>query len=130
MKKLLYAILTSITLFAGERSSQWPGVRKQYLSIHARCEACGTLKSPQVHHIIPVNTDASKELDMDNLITLCKGNCHLKIGHGGSYKYYNPEVRRHSSMLLNGDSYDRIVTIAKQSRIINKNNGEKNDRKN
>lgn len=48
------------------------------------------------HHVIPVHVDPSKELDGDNLITLCEGpsfNCHLFFGHLRDWTNFNPNVR-------------------------------------
>jgi len=78
---------------AGERSSQWPTLRKKYIYNNPRCACCGSLQDPQVHHIIPFKANPELELDYNNLITLCKRGCHLKVGHGGDYQCYNPLVR-------------------------------------
>lgn len=88
------------------RSSEWPAVRNAYLKEHPECAACGrTGRGLQVHHVVPFHLDGNgdedgdgiiNELDSDNLITLCTGdtcNCHLWIGHAGSFKTYNPNVR-------------------------------------
>lgn len=114
MYKILFLLL-AISLNAGERSSSWPSLRNRYISNHKRCECCGSLQDPQVHHIIPVNTDPSMELDYFNLITLCKKKCHLKVGHGGSYKHYNPKVRLDCKL-----PYDLAVIAARSHRIPNK----------
>ena len=78
------------------RSSKWDQVRDNFILKNDRCAACGGSENLQVHHIIPYHIEASKELDTQNLITLCMGqyNCHLHVGHGGSFKYYNPDVVR------------------------------------
>ena len=88
------------------RSSQWPTVRNAYLRDQPECAACGrTGKGLQVHHVLPFHSAGNgdedgdgivNELDPDNLISLCTGdtcNCHEWIGHGGSWKTYNPNVR-------------------------------------
>ena len=57
--------------------------------------ACGTDKGLEVHHKIPVNVDASRELEPENMRTLCDrgdGGCHLRWGHLGSWLSYNPDV--------------------------------------
>lgn len=114
--KAFLLCLFSVFLFAaGARSSQWPKARNTYIALHPRCEACGTLQGCQVHHIIPVHVDASKELDQTNLITLCKKGCHLKIGHGGSYKFYNPNSRIDAK--LAASNYPLAVEISRQARI-------------
>lgn len=83
------------------RSGRWPAVRKQHLDAHPHCEVCGSSAKVEVHHIEPFHIQPARELDPDNLITLCevnKGgvNCHLFIGHLGNYRSYNVEVRADS----------------------------------
>ena len=78
-----------------KRSSQWPEVRKKHLAEQPKCVACGGNEKLEVHHIIPFNFDPTKELDPNNLLTLCESkkygvNCHLFFGHFGDYKKYNP----------------------------------------
>lgn len=103
MKKIIviFAILAYLLFaaYAGSRSNQWPKVRAEYLKTHPVCAVCGGTKKLEVHHIIPVHIDADKELDPNNLITLCEAkkygvNCHLFFGHLGNYKKYNPFVAR------------------------------------
>lgn len=67
-------------LLGGPRSSHWPKIRKEHLNKESCCQACGGEKELNVHHIIPYHIDKTKELDPDNLITLCEGggiNCHF-----------------------------------------------------
>ena len=80
-----------IELF-GSRSSGWPKLRKQHLSQFPKCAACGRSNKVEVHHIIPVHVDPDKELDPDNLITLCDNPCHIVFGHLLDYKSWNPSV--------------------------------------
>jgi 5-methylcytosine-specific restriction protein A len=76
------------------RSSHWNAFRDAYLKEHTKCVACGSTVKLQVHHIKPFHIEPSLELDTNNLITLCmsKNSCHLDIGHGGSFRSYNPRV--------------------------------------
>jgi len=76
------------------RSSVWGMVRDAHLEENPTCEACGGVDKLQVHHVIPVHLDPSSELDYNNLITLCMGinECHLRIGHDGSWLRHNPFV--------------------------------------
>lgn len=81
---------------AVRRSSKWPAVRKAHLAQHPRCEACGTTKNLNVHHIFPYHLSPEGELTEANLITLCEGsviNCHLYWGHNLNWKSYEPDVR-------------------------------------
>jgi hypothetical protein len=107
-------------LNAGMRDPRWPALRHKYIVVHPGCECCGTLKAPQVHHVIPVHKDPSKELDYSNLITLCKGGCHLKVGHGGSYKFYNPNCREDAALILHELSKQQeVMSKAKKNRLPN-----------
>lgn len=74
------------------RSSGWSKVRKEHLKKQPCCQSCGSCKKPEVHHIIPVHVDPSKELDLDNLITLCDKYCHFAVGHLMSFHSWNPNV--------------------------------------
>lgn len=75
------------------RSPKWSELRAMWLSQQPICQGCGTEKNLQVHHIIPVHVDPSRELDSTNLITLCeqvRHDCHFHIGHLLNWKAYNP----------------------------------------
>lgn len=58
---------------------------------------CGGKDKLEVHHIKPFHLHPELELDPSNLIVLCESgggglNCHLAIGHLGSYKSFNVDV--------------------------------------
>ena len=79
------------------RSSKWRAVKNKHLAEHPECEACGRKTHLEVHHIMPFSQFPDKELDPDNLITLCENkkngvNCHLLFGHLGDYRRWNPSV--------------------------------------
>ena len=76
------------------RSSKWSGVRKQFLNANPMCAACGSIKFLQIHHRLPFALHPEEELDPKNLVTLCmdKPECHLHIGHSGSFHMYNPNL--------------------------------------
>ena len=81
-----------------KRSAKWPSVRKEHLRTHGTCAVCGGKQKLNVHHILPFHLDRQKELDAENLITLCEGNstinCHLRFGHWGNFaRKYNPCIR-------------------------------------
>ena len=80
-----------------KRSGEWPRVRKEHLAIEPACAVCGATESLNVHHVIPVHIDPTKELDKNNFITLCEGahhlNCHLLFGHLQNWSSYNITVR-------------------------------------
>jgi len=81
-----------------KRSNAWPRVRKEHLQEHPACEACGGTIKCEVHHVSPFHEHPEKELDTNNLITLCENNkwlnCHLCIEHIGSFKKANPNVQK------------------------------------
>jgi 5-methylcytosine-specific restriction endonuclease McrA len=72
------------------------------LKDHTNCAACGSDTLLQVHHKKPFHLDPSLELNPTNFIVLCmsKKECHLKIGHGGSFHTYNPHVERDATEVL------------------------------
>ena len=85
----------------GERSGKWQAVRNEFVELHPRCEACGLSWGLNVHHIKPFKDHPELELDMDNLITLCREH-HFRIGHDPdgpwgwrrpSWTLSNPNVR-------------------------------------
>jgi hypothetical protein len=103
------------------RSGEWPTVRKHFLEKHPACEACGGKSLLNVHHVSPFHKFPQLELDYNNLITLCiKNLCHVLIGHGDSYRYYNPKVREYAAdILANPDKRDALIAKCKELRIIN-----------
>lgn len=80
-----------------KRSAQWDEVRDEFIKKHPSCAACGSTEKLQVHHIIPFRIRPDLELVESNLISLCMSNneCHLMIGHGGSFHCYNPSVEEY-----------------------------------
>jgi hypothetical protein len=85
----------------GKRSSKWATVRKKHLEINGTCAACGGVKDLSVHHCVPVHLDESKELDPNNLITLCEhNNCHFTFGHLYSWFSHNTNVKEDAAKWL------------------------------
>jgi len=77
------------------RSPRWETVRKRHLKSFPACAACGCEQQLQVHHIKPFHLYPELELENSNLITLCENKgyqCHLNVGHLGSWKKENPNV--------------------------------------
>lgn len=79
------------------RSSKWSKVRKKYLKDNPACEVCGCKKKLTVHHKIPFHIAPDKELDPNNLVTLCESNylgknCHLLFGHLGNFRRINSNI--------------------------------------
>ena len=83
-----------------DRSVHWSKIQKEHIKQQPCCQACGTVKNLQVHHIIPFNVDPLKELDKNNLITLCK-KCHFVFGHLMDYTSWNIDVIEDSKVYLN-----------------------------
>jgi len=107
-----------------KRSTHWPTVEKHFLAEagHNFCAACGGTEKLNAHHIVPFHHDSSLELDHNNLITLCmsKCECHLHIGHSGSFKEFNPNVRSDAAKALaHPDQFDEIVKLAFENRKAN-----------
>jgi hypothetical protein len=102
IKNLLYKYTTITTLsyeeiqiLSVQRSRKWTKLKKSYIKQHPNCAVCGSLKLVVPHHIIPFHIDKSKELDPNNLITLCENkvfNCHLFFGHLKNWSRYNPNI--------------------------------------
>lgn len=80
-----------------KRSGHWHKVREEHLEKNPKCAVCGGTKYLEVHHKLPFHLDPNLELDPANLITLCESknngiNCHLGVGHLGSFKSFNKSV--------------------------------------
>lgn len=86
-------------LFEG-RSYKWSSVRKEHLKENNYCSACGRRNNLEVHHIEPVHKNPDKELDPDNLITLCSSHCHFVFGHLMDYKSWNVDVVKDCSSYM------------------------------
>lgn len=79
------------------RSSKWPTVRKHHIAKEPVCQYCGNTDELEVHHMAPFHLHPDRELDDSNLITLCEYStreCHLKQGHLGNWKEFNPDIRK------------------------------------
>lgn len=75
------------------RSSGWRKVRNICIERDGKkCLVCGSTHDLQVHHIEPFSDCPEKELDPDNLLTLCGNSCHIVFGHLKNFKSYNPDV--------------------------------------
>lgn len=107
---------------ASDRSPRWAGVRDHFLEGHPSCAACGGREHVQVHHKQPFHEFPELELDLTNLISLCMGpaECHLLVGHGGNYKFYNPAVEQDAAeSILMPAERPAIVARAKTARLVN-----------
>jgi 5-methylcytosine-specific restriction endonuclease McrA len=78
------------------RSGHWETVRKNHIAKEPRCQFCGGYEKLEVHHMEPFHLHPEKELLDENLITLCEQpgiECHLRHGHLGNWKNFNPKIR-------------------------------------
>jgi 5-methylcytosine-specific restriction endonuclease McrA len=82
-----------LSLFSFLRAGCWPRVRRLHLEKYPECAACGRTELVDVHHVIPVSKDKTKECDPENLLTLCHDPCHLVHGHLMDWRRSNPDVR-------------------------------------
>ena len=104
------------------RSPEWSKVREVFLDDNPFCAACGSHADLQVHHVKPFHLHPELELDPTNLITLCMdvNDCHINIGHGDSFKAYNPNVREDAGKFLSAtDAVRKTITeAAKKNRLM------------
>lgn len=105
------------------RSPGWSKVEKAFLASQPFCAACGGKTRLQIHHKIPFHDNPTLELEPSNLITLCMSSleCHLKIGHSGSFKQYNPNVLADCiSVMFHPEQRETIEKKAFDNRKLNK----------
>lgn len=100
----LLSLLGDRTL-GGVRNPAWANFRKTY--IKNKCEVCGATRGLTIHHRLPFHLFPEKELDINNIITLCDwkaNNCHWRFGHlFQSWSSYNEKV-------------EEVATIFRQQR--------------
>lgn len=98
MKKFIIGfVLIAVSLFGADRSPHWAKVRKDFAKANPNCALCGSAKDIQIHHVQPFHLYPELELQTSNLITLCTSkywgfNCHFSVGHGGNFKWENPNL--------------------------------------
>ena len=91
---LLYKLCPPAVLKLRENSARWKRLRAAHLEKEPECAVCGRTANLEVHHIVPVAVDKSREFDAHNLITLCATPCHFAFGHFFCYHCYNKDVRK------------------------------------
>ena len=105
-----------------QRSPAWGKLEKQIVAAHPACEACGATERLQVHHKKPFHIHPELELDPSNLVVLCMKpglECHLYVGHGDSWKAYNPNLDLDLKTLANDPSKRATVIVeAKKNRQL------------
>ena len=89
--------------FGSVRSPMWSSVQKAFVSLHPTCAVCGSkgklLNPLNVHHIRPFYLHPDDELNVENLITLCRDH-HFLFGHLNSWSSFNADVVRDSETIL------------------------------
>jgi 5-methylcytosine-specific restriction protein A len=111
---------------AEERSPHWRTVEKHFREKNPRCAACGGKAHLQVHHCEPFHSHPELELEPTNLIGLCMGRheCHIRIGHGDDFHFYNPDVRKDAATVLaNPKVREHVEAVAKEKRLVNQPGG-------
>lgn len=85
------------------RSNGWSRVRREHLKKQPTCQACGTKRNLEVHHVKDFSNHPELELDPNNLITLCAAGsrCHMSWGHCGNYQLINEHVEEDARYQLN-----------------------------
>jgi hypothetical protein len=74
-----------------KRDPRWRQVRRIFLEENPGCAVCGKTKGVEVHHQIPFWAAKDLELNLANLITLCRRH-HYFFGHCCDWKTFNPTV--------------------------------------
>jgi 5-methylcytosine-specific restriction protein A len=101
------------------RSKKWPALERKFSKMYLTCVACGGKEQLQVHHIVPFHVKPELELELSNLIMLCMGeyDCHLRLGHGGSFSCYNPNIIADAAEFLkNIEARPALIKTAKLNR--------------
>lgn len=97
------------------RHHRWKTLRDEFLKMNPTCAVCGKKTELVVHHKLPFWKFPQKELDWDNLITLCENqnlNCHFVIGHLMDWTSYNPKINEDIE-------YFKNKLISKKKRFVN-----------
>ena len=97
-EKLISLLRDNAHSFGAARSPSWRIFRK--VNIKKNCEACGTNKKLELHHIQPFHLDFSLELSVNNVITLCR-RCHQLLGHLDDFHSKNINVREDAEVWKN-----------------------------
>ena len=112
------AILRFCLATGKPRNPRFERESRQWL-IGRVCACCGCTTGLQTHHIKPFHLFPELEMDPANWLALCgptELNCHLRIGHLGNFKWYNPRVVELCQILTeNRESwkqYGRVLEIA------------------
>jgi len=103
MRNPITVVKHFISTIGEKRSPHWSAFRDAWVRQHPTCAACGSVKDIQCHHKKPFHLFPMEELQPTNFISLCETigvEHHLRIGHLGNFKNYNPNVEWDASELL------------------------------
>lgn len=95
MIEIFRRLFGGVATLGKPRSPGWRALRERHLAANPCCIACGSTKNVVPHHVVPFHVNPSRELDPDNLVTLCESptfNCHLFFGHFKRWDRHNPSV--------------------------------------
>ena len=121
MFKYILSFFTKKEELFGSRSYEWSKIINEFLKENPTFAACRRNKKLEIHHIKPFHLFPELELDLNNLITLCEDEkeCHLKVGHGGNFKDYNPNVATDAAKVLaNQTLFESVAKDAEKNRLI------------
>ena len=106
-----------------ERSHKWPAVERKFKKLNPICEVCKSNQKLNVHHIKPFHLFPELELEPTNLMTLCMSEreCHLKIGHGGNFRAYNPDVVENINLIKSDINLFESVYQSIKLKILTEN---------
>ena len=84
--------------FGAARSSGWSTLSRRIIAEVGECEATGSKKNLEAHHIIPFHLRPDLELVRSNIIVLNKW-IHFFLAHFGYYGSWNENIREHAKWL-------------------------------
>jgi 5-methylcytosine-specific restriction endonuclease McrA len=91
LKRLFRSEHPADQLIGAARSPLWSWVRDDYAKKYPKCAVCQR-REIEVHHIAPFHLFPERELDTNNLISLCRPH-HELVGHLMDWKSWNANVR-------------------------------------
>ena len=86
-------LLQIVTGYFVERTK----LSRAWLSCHPTCEACGSKRGVEVHHVQPFHLFPALELKWSNLMSLCR-ECHFRTGHSLLWAAWNPHAREDAAL--------------------------------
>jgi hypothetical protein len=101
------------------RPSAVTAAQHRHLVANPTCAACES-RPGQAHHVRPFNAFPELGADPANFVTLCEGlgtkNCHLLLGHGGAFRFFNPDVLVHVAAFRRAKTGSAEEAVAAEAR--------------